>query len=87
MAVTPKALFHDLPEKIQYYTYGDKPSYSQIYRRMNTLKEKGFLEKHPDADSLYQLSDRGIRYLDDENASLSDFMPDEDSDDDEDNDS
>ena len=83
LAVPPKTIYVELPDAMPEYSQGDKPSYSQLSRRMRTLEEKGMLKKHPDAQSLYQLDDLGRRYLDEDDVDVEEFLQEDEDDEDE----
>ncbi len=69
----------------------DKPTREHVNRRLRKLRDHDMVEKHPDATSLYRITDKGLRYLNDPDATADEFMPEpeedeEDEDDEEDKD-
>lgn len=57
----------------------DRPTYNHINRRVRTLAEKGLLERS-DKRGWYTLAELGERYLHDEDATIADFLPDDEDD-------
>lgn len=71
---------------IQIYLYfpgveDDRPRKPSIHRSLKRLREHGMVERHPKAESLYVISDKGSRYLNDDDATIDEFMPENNGDD------
>ena len=74
------------PIQVHIYFPGDpddRPTREHVNRRLSKLRRFEMVEKHPEASSLYRITDKGLRYLNDPNATAEEFMPDEDDDEDE----
>ncbi len=68
------------PPKQIHLTMDGAPSYTTINRRLRKLDEAEMVEKHPDAEGYYRLTEKGTRYLHDPNASVEEFLLEEDED-------
>lgn len=64
----------------------ERPTRDHVNRRLSKMRDYEMVEKHPDATSLYRITDKGLRFLNDPNAKAEEFMPPEDNEDDEDDD-
>jgi len=60
-----------------------RPTREHVNRRLRKLRDHDMVEKHPEADSLYQITEKGLRYLNDPNAKAEEFMPPPEDDEDE----
>ena len=65
---------------IQIYLYypapdPQKPTREHVNRRLRKMRKYDMVEKHPDATSLYRITDKGLRYLNDPDAKTEEFMP------------
>ncbi len=60
---TPRILYDNLERDL---TDPETPSYSQVSRRVRTLRKAGLLDYHAGESGKYVLGDLGRRYLEDE---------------------
>lgn len=65
---------------IQIYLYypapdSQKPTREHVNRRLRKMRKYDMVEKHPDATSLYRITAKGLRYLNDPDAKTEEFMP------------
>lgn len=72
-----------VPPKTIYVNLEDAPAYNTIQRRLSKLEDMGLTEIHPDTGGHYQITEKGERYLHDPDATIDEFMPDGDEEDDE----
>jgi len=72
------------PPKQIHLTMEGAPSYTTINRRLRKLDEVDMVEKHPDAEGYYQITEKGRRYLHDPNAKIEEFLLEEEDDEEDD---
>ena len=66
---------HDIaaPPKVIHVNIDPVVSYSQINRRLWKLEENGLVEKDPERNDYYAITDLGRKYLHDSDATAEDF--------------
>jgi len=61
LALRPKEIEVNIKRKID-----DAPSRPSIERALKALEENGYVERYPNAEAMYIITDRGIEYLEGE---------------------